>query len=594
MKHVWIPILVIILIAAGCATVVVPQQGSITAPPTTQPKQESVAPTLEPTPPSDTLAGVVRDAEGPVAGAIVRVQATDNKTTTDDDGSFTLSGLTTTVPVTVTAAAEGYFFGWATGTIAGQDSITITVEPHYTTDNREYEWAAASEICSECHGPAAYPEWKVDAHSQSAVNPRFLSMYEGTDVHGNESPLTGYSYGFPKAPDDFSQPYYGPGYKIDYPNRAGNCAACHTPLASSAPQYTCSWLGCHTDETALKAEQAFSQEHRHQLEGINPTGLTGSAAEGISCDFCHKIGDVNLDPATGLPHTDKPGILSMRLYRPDDEQQLFFGPLDDVAAEVDSYLPFQEQSAFCAPCHYGVFSAVDGKYGGVVVYNSFGEWLESPYSDPETGRTCQDCHMPTVDYEYFVYPEKGGLRRDPNRIHNHTMPGASNETLLRNSVTMTTTAQLEGDEVLVEVGITNDKAGHHVPTDSPLRHVILIVQATDAGGNSLPLQDGPVLPEWTGNYASQPGRYYAKILEDKYTGESPTSSYWRDISLVEDTRLAAFASDVSQYTFAAPVEGAVTVEAHLIFRRAFQRLMEWKDWDTPDIVMEEETIKMRP
>jgi len=68
---------------------------------------------------------------------------------------------------------------------------------------------------------------------------------------------------------------------------------------------------------------------------------------------------------------------------------------------------------------------------------------------------------------------------------------------------------------------------------------------------------------------------------------------------VEDTRLAAFETDVSQYTFAAPVElcsacdhttHLITVEARLIFRRAFQQLMEWKGWDDPDIVMEQETV----
>jgi hypothetical protein len=149
---------------------------------------------------------------------------------------------------------------------------------------------------------------------------------------------------------------------------------------------------------------------------------------------------------------------------------------------------------------------------------------------------------------------------------------------------------VEGDALLVEVSVTNDKTGHHVPTGVPLRHMILVVQATDADGNLLPLRDGPVLPDWTGDYAGQSGQYYAKILEDEWTGESPTGAYWRDIRLVEDTRLAAFATDVSQYTFAAPAEGPATVEARLIFRRAFQQLMEQKGWDDPDIVMEEETI----
>jgi len=580
LKRYLIPALLVVLVSAlWVAGVIEGYTASTLSPP-------DVTPAPKPMLPPDVVAGIVRDAEGPVAGATVRVQLTENKTITAADGSFTLSHLAAGVPVSITAWAEGYYIGGTSAT-PGLEPVIITLKPYYTTDNLDYEWFSfqgveGSASCAPCH--TAYPEWRADAHSQSAVNPRFLTMYEGTDVHGNQSPLTRYTDGVPQPPDP-TQPYYGPGYRIDYPDRAGNCAACHTPLASSLdPGNTCGWSGCHTEWTAWASEEV--------PDGVYPTDLTGNAADGVGCDFCHKIGDVILNPDTGLPWPARPGISSMRLYRPDEGQQLFFGTFDDVTRRV-TYLPLQEESAFCAPCHYGVFGGVAGQYdvaGGVVIYNSYGEWLESPYSDPETGQTCQDCHMPTVDYDYFVYPAMGGLHRDPDRIHNHYMAGASDEELLQNSVTMTTTARLKEQEVLVEVSITNDKTGHHVPTGVPLRHLILAVRATDADGNRLPLRDGPVLPDWTGDYAGQPGKYYAKIVKDEWTGESPTGAYWRDISLVEDTRLAAFATDVSRYTFVAPAEGSVTVEARLIFRRAFQQLMEWKGWDDPDIVMEEETI----
>jgi hypothetical protein len=540
------------------------------------------------------IKGVVYDAEGAVSGATVRIRLTENKTLTAEDGSFTLMGVRGTEPVSVTAWAEGYYVGWSNGTPGGSP-ITITLKPHYTTDNLDYTWFTfggieGSASCAPCH--PAYEEWKIDAHSQSAKNPRFLTMYEGTDVDGNQSPPTEYADGRAQPPDP-DQPYYGPGYKLDYPDRAGNCAACHTPLASSLdPDNTCGWSGCHTEWTAWASDEV--------PYGIDPTDLTGDAADGVGCDFCHKIGDVYLDPQTDLPYPDKPGISSMRLYRPEEGHELFFGTFDDVTRRV-SYLPLEEESAFCAPCHYGVFDGVvglDEVAGGVVIYNSYGEWLESPYSDPETGQTCQDCHMPTVDYDYFVYPEKGGLRRDPNRIHDHYMPGASDEELLQNSVTMTATADLTENaaggarQVQVDVEIINDKTGHHVPTGAPQRHLILIVKAKDADGQPLSLQGGPLLPDWAGDYAGLPGETYAKILEDEWTGETPTAAYWRPIRLVEDTRIAAFETTTSHYRFALADEltEPVTVEVRLIFRRAFQSLMEIKGWDDPDIVMEEETF----
>jgi hypothetical protein len=151
---------------------------------------------------------------------------------------------------------------------------------------------------------------------------------------------------------------------------------------------------------------------------------------------------------------------------------------------------------------------------------------------------------------------------------------------------------VEGDRVLVRVSVTNDKTGHHVPTGFPLRHMVLVVEVAGADGKPLALEQGPVLPGWTGDYAGLPGRYYAKILRDEWSGESPTAAYWRDISLVEDTRLAAFAADESRYTFAAPDRGPVTVQARLVYRRALQELMEQKDWDEADIVMEEASIEV--
>jgi hypothetical protein len=117
-----------------------------------------------------------------------------------------------------------------------------------------------------------------------------------------------------------------------------------------------------------------------------------------------------------------------------------------------------------------------------------------------------------------------------------------------------------------------------------------VVEAQDADGNPLLLQEGAELPAWTGNLAGQPGRYYAKILEDEWTGEIPTAAFWRDIRLVEDTRLPALATDTGQYVFAAPGQGSVIVKTQLIFRRAFQKVMEQKGWNDPDIVMAEETI----
>jgi hypothetical protein len=124
--------------------------------------------------------------------------------------------------------------------------------------------------------------------------------------------------------------------------------------------------------------------------------------------------------------------------------------------------------------------------------------------------------------------------------------------------------------------------------------MILAVEVVDAQGDALPLSTGETLPAWTGDFSGTPGAYFAKILHDDWTGDYPSAAYWRDISLAEDTRLAAFETSVDEFAFARQGEGPYTVHVQLIYRRAYQELMEQKGWDDPDIVMEEMLIEVAP
>jgi hypothetical protein len=324
---------------------------------------------------------------------------------------------------------------------------------------------------------------------------------------------------------------------------------------------------------------------------------------GIHCDFCHKIAAVALDPSTQLPDPDRPGVLSMDIRRPfaDDPEryQLFFGTFDDDnVPEEDTRLPLISQSQFCAPCHYGVF-------WDTLVYNSYGEWLESPYSRPTTGRTCQDCHTPAPTILNGnpltnVAPGKGGVERDPLTIHAHTFPGASSQQLLQNSLTMQTTASRVGDKTLVEVSLINDQTGHHIPTDSPLRHLILVIEVKNEQGQPLPQIEGERLPRWAGvgdpqkgYYAGLPGKAFAKILAELWTDIEPSGAYWNPTRVVQDNRLAAFQTDTSRYVFSAPAQGEATVEVRLIYRRAFRSLVDQKGWHAPDIEMESVSLRVK-
>jgi len=530
--------------------------------------------------PNPAISGLVRDRTSPVAGAVVRIIGTRVCALTSLDGTFSLSCEGVAKPVDLSAWAPGYFIGSERWVVPGQANVAIELSPHPTQDDPSYQWISAFAgvkqplTCQHCMssgrpgGSLPFEEWRRDAHSQSSTNSRFLTMYNGTDLTGRKSAPTRYTmhrdYGrIPLRPDP-AQSYYGPGFKLDFPDSAGNCSSCHLPAASVNTAY-------QTDPNTAK----------------------GTGREGVTCDICHKLINVRLNESTGLPFPNMPGVLSYDFLRPRPSEQIFIGPYDDVPGH-SIYSPLQNRSELCAPCHFGVF-------WNVQVYNSFGEWLESPYADPQNGKTCQDCHMPHVGATRIAQPPARSARiaydRDPQTIFSHAMPGASDTNLLQNAVTLYATARRETGRVVVRVSVKNDKTGHHVPSDSPLRHLILLVNAADDIGKPLSLMEGATLPAWTGrgdvrkgNYAGQPGKVFAKVLEELWTEVSPTAAYWNPTRILEDNRIPAMGKDDSVYVFTASDTGGVNVNVSLLYRRAFKTLADQKGWNVPDVLMAQQRI----
>ena len=527
--------------------------------------------------PRSSLSGQVMDGKGYVASAQVLVQGTTIKTQTDAAGRFSLTGVPEGRQVRISVWKEGYYSALSEEITAPAGNISIKLITYPLTDNLKYEWLPpeGKNSCLECH-PALTKLSMKDPHLNSARNPRFLTMYRGTDVEGNKSPSTHYDWGggiwknakVPQKPD-IAKPYYGPGYVLDFPGMTGTCSACHIPGASIP----------------------FN---------IDPQAAKGADLNGVHCDFCHKVANVFVDPRNGRPNRQRPGVHSMDIRRPSVQDsmrsQLFFGTFEDVnAAQNDANLPVLRESRYCASCHFGVF-------WDTVVYNSYGEWLQSPYSDPKSGKakTCQACHMPSPSLYKGkpitnIAPGKGGIERNSSAIHSHDM--SVNKDLLRNSLAMSASAKQQNDRAVVEVKIVNDKTGHHVPSDSPLRHLILLVEARDEKGNLLRQNGGPVLPDWCGNkknikghYAGLPGKAYAKLLKEKWTDIFPTAAYWNHTELVSDNRIAAFAQDTTTFEFLPPEKGKVIITVSLLYRRAFMELMEQKKWNVPDILMAQKKI----
>ena len=477
----------------------------------------------------------------------------------------------------------------------------ITLTHLDASDSPNSIWSSAVSDCNNCHGNRFYQgnqfyqnnpkppsfdeinEWFRSGHAKVFNGRYFESMYQGTSVTGKLSlpaqPVIIDNEWVPVPPEKSDQ-YHGPGFQLNlFPNPGG------------------SW------------------------------------GEGVTCDVCHKVFSVTLADDK-FPFPDRPGILSYRFLRPNNGS-FMTGPFSNIftvglAATTNHRLtcsPIFSQSEFCAPCHFG-------KFGDMVIYNSYGEWRASPFAanpaDPGY-RTCQDCHMshlyagPTDSLSSQRQACSADNKAFQNFDHNmmdfgmYGPPGQQTEIprMVKGAAQIGVTfgtqrAGTNTNTLDVNVTVTNTQAGHNFPTDSPLRHLILVVKAEDRVKTPLIQVAGDRIPSWAGpgpispisvannlmkagilDYSGLPGKIFANLLVEEETNLSPGMAYWNETKYASvdsvngtnsDTRLRPGKADLSSYSFAMPDAGDVKVTVQLLYRYAFYDLMVWKEWyGRPDI-----------
>jgi len=302
--------------------------------------------------------------------------------------------------------------------------------------------------------------------------------------------------------------------------------------------------------------------------------VSGVAARGVHCDYCHKI--------AGAP-TDKFGTRFGRdgyeLLRPENDEQIFFGPLPDAVRPGESfvYAPFYKESRYCASCH-------EGTVFGVHVYSTYSEWLASPARNG--GKQCQTCHMRPTGKRTNIAPGHGGIERDPQTLANHRFFAGSQLDMLRRAVHVYVTFDGAKGHQRLSVEVHADDVGHRVPTGFADRHLVLIVEPLDGSGNRLASSDRPTVPQQAGySIAGLPGRLYGRILKDD-AGDWPVPFWRADEEETEDTRLKPGETDRVQFTL--PVQ-ARRVRVRLVHRRSWPEVATVKGWPDNEMVILDQT-----
>jgi hypothetical protein len=515
-----------------------------------------------------------------VEGAIVRVIETPVSANTNQN---VLTSPACAAGQHISVWAQGYFIltFQCIDNPALRYDVQLEAVPTAVPVMNETLGTISASNCAGCHYGSnryinEYAEWTQDGHSQVFTDPYFRTTYLGTNISGQPSQQIQWNI----LPDgqkiypllDRIKPDYGAGYHIDYPVRNGNCAFCHIPASSPG----------------TIQEMNIADLIKNYLGGYSNV-----ATEGVTCDICHKVTDVLVEKNSKLPYDDRPGILSMSLLRPMANEQFNFGPLayDSILGNPSktTCFPIFSESKFCAACHYA-------KFANTLIYGSYKEWLDSGYSKPGTSsyRTCQDCHMTGEANIGNTPPTEraacSGTNRDlQNFNHNMMNYGQDPENasrkiplLVKDAAQIRLEPVLTGGQIQIKVTVQSVGVGHKFPTDSPLRHLFLVIKAEDWRGNLLTQSGGPMIPVWAApDYAGYAGQIFANILKDKDTNLAPSFAYWNPVETAwqgADTRLVPGVPVQSIYAFAAPYDRWARITARLIYRRAFKNVVDQKDW----------------
>ena len=275
----------------------------------------------------------------------------------------------------------------------------------------------------------------------------------------------------------------------------------------AAARRTC--LKCHAPIAVDKGDLALRQK---------------VSWEGVTCDYCHSVKDVS------MAGVNPRAVVEYSLIK--------HGPIKDAPSMVHgtAYSEVHTSAAICAPCH-------EYRNGlGFPVLTTYSEWKKSRYW--KEGKACQSCHMYRTAGD-VVDPR---VSESNVPVNLHQMPGGHSLDQLAKTISAQLSATRDGKQVRAEVVITNRAAGHYVPTGSPLRQLILDVQADSLAGQHF-----------------QQRRVYARSVadEDGKPIEHEHLAFMSAAKVIADTRLAPDEKRTESFTFAIPPGNQARVKATL-------------------------------
>lgn len=482
--------------------------------------------------PDNPIAVVVQVLEDgqPLPGAIALQGGSTLHVPTDAAGeAIVVVDPTVEGEVWVIAAAEDRRSVGAELRSVPEGPIVLELE-QVQTDNPDYSFQPAgvgkgesTQWCSHCH-VTFVEQFGTSVHFEAARDEQVHDLFTGTAAAFDDATSCADAGGTwragtaPGTGEAVDRCYLGLGLLPDATETCGAAdqPACDDPTLPEADRPTAfgACADCHAP--AIEADTIGG----HSL--LAATDLAYD--EGVTCDVCHKVRGVDLE-ADG-------GGLGGRLLlgRPLEEgsatsawKPVMYAPYPDVVngGMGGTWAPVFGTAEICSGCHEHrqaplwddpalVPDPIRWPDGVLPVLSTYSEWTESVVSP---GSPCQECHMPAMMADNSADIELLGLEpgavagflREDGQVRDHSFYGPLDARplglrLLDTAGGVLVEGSVDGDEVVVDAGVTNLQTGHALPTGKALRRVLVMVEAR-CDGDLLPQTAGGTITELGGALA---------------------------------------------------------------------------------------------
>jgi len=331
---------------------------------------------------------------------------------------------------------------------------------------------------------------------------------------------------------------------------AAVCGTCHSRIYD---EWSESWMARSYSNPTFQAIYAYRMESDQQqgtttgrgcLRCHAPLGflyqdLTGERAEtneGVSCDFCHRVAEVN-ERSTYL-HVAKLSTSGV-IYGPT-------GGIDSPAHPTRQGTVFAD-SSLCALCH------LDRSSDGIPLENTFEEWKNSDFAKRGVG--CEDCHMPQKKGPATDVP---GLPQRRSTHASHRFHGGHANSPMLQSAARVEVMSADASREL-QISVRNLAVGHNFPSNGAhLAELTLEIEIIGPQGNVLRRMTRSYRSMWANSFPSLNSR-------GRETASDKAAASVRDTTLGPlEVRIENFPAEL--------LRGGVNGTVQLVYRKITEQV----------------------